>query len=379
MNRTHKPNRRRFLKTLTLGAGLTGSLSSFNFATKTSRDHPQDEDDLQLQMAGYDYPRVKAFFDKKVRIKGCTYSITKAGIGDLNTNAFSGPQSYNVSEIGIVPFILAYANNNFRDYTLLPIFPLRTFRHKSIFIHADSGIKKPQDLIGKKVSTPGYSSSSLTWIRGMLQDEYGVSPNDIQWVIANKDSSADVSGKVSQQEQVVPEGISITKGTPGKDESELLLTREVDAIFHAVEPQAFVQGNPKVIRLFEDSRKAEQEYYKKTGIFPIMHVIAVKTELLENYSWLAESIFKAYSEAKTANYNFLNKLGWAYEDLPWFGQEYEETKKIMGNNYWSYGMQPNKKTLDTICWYCYEQGLIKQKVSVEDLFYPVTFSFSEEG
>jgi len=377
MNQKQKPDRRRFIKTLTLGAGLTGTLSSFNLVNKSNRLRLQDDSDLHLKMAGYDYPRVKAFFDENVEIKGCTYEITKGGIGDLNINAFSGPQSYDISEIGIVPFILAYSNNNFRDYTLLPIFPLRTFRHKSIFIHTDSGIKKPQDLIGKKVSTPGYSSSSLTWIRGMLKDEYGVSPEDIEWVIANEDSSADVAGKVSEQEQVAPEGISIIPGTPGKDESELLLTREVDALFHAVEPKAFVQRNPKVVRLFEDSRKVEQEYYKKTGIFPIMHAVAVKTKLLENYSWLAESIFNAYSEAKTTNFIFLNKLGWAYQDLPWFGQEYEETKKIMGNDYWPYGIKPNTKVLETICRYTYEQGLIKEKISYEDLFYPSSFSLFE--
>jgi len=329
-------------------------------------------------MAGYDYPRVKAIFDKDVNIKGCTFDIVKAGIGDMNTDAFNGPQSYDVTEIGIVPFILAYANESFRDYTLLPIFPLRVFRHKSVFIHADSGIKKPVDLKGKKIGTPGYSSSSLTWIRGIFQDEYGVSPKEIEWVIANKDSSAELAGKVSKQEQVIPEGISINYGTPGKDESELLLSGEVDALFHAVQPKAFIQGNPKIIRLFKDSRSVEQEYFSKTGIFPIMHAVAVKKDLLENNPWLAGSIFNAYSESKTMNYNFMSKLGWAYDTLPWYGQEYDETKKIMGNNFWPYGIEVNRKVLETICRYCYEQGLIKQKISFEDLFLSTSFEFTEK-
>ena len=324
--------RRDFIKKTTFGAGLLGSLSSFNFVNNVSSENA-DKKELHLNMGGYDYPRVKPLFDKKVEIKGCSFEIQKAGISDMNTNAFSGPQEFDVTEIGIVPYILAYANDNFRDYTLLPIFPLRMFRHKSIFVRADGNIKKPEDLKGKKVGTPGYSSSSLTWIRGMFQDEYGVSPNDIEWVIAKKDSSAVVGGKVSKQEQVMPDGISISYGTAGKDESDLLLSGEVDALFHAIQPKAFMEGNPKVVRLFEDSRKVEQDYFQKTGIFPIMHAVAVKKELLEDNAWLAASIFDAYSASKTMNYTFMLQLGWVYDTLPWYGQEYEETRKLMGGNF----------------------------------------------
>jgi len=378
MNQKKKSNRRDFIKTTALGAGLIGTLSSFDLMNKTSGLTSQSKDELHLNMTGYDYSRIKALFDKKVNINGCSFDIVKSGgIGDMNTNAFVGPQSFDVTEVGIIPFILAYSNDNFRDYTLLPIFPLRVFRHKSIFIHTDSGIENPKDLIGKKIGTPGYSSSSLTWIRGLLQDEYGVSPKDIQWVISQKDSSAKVGGKASKQENVLPEGISISYGSEGKDESDLLLSGEVDALFHAIQPKAFVQGNPKVVRLFEDSKKVEQEYFTKTGIFPIMHAVAVKTELLENNTWLAESIFKAYSESKTMNYTFMKKLGWAYDTLPWYGQEHEETRKLMGENFWPYGIEANRKVLESICRYSYEQGLIKQKISFEDLFNPASFNFVE--
>jgi 4,5-dihydroxyphthalate decarboxylase len=378
MNIKQKTKRRKFLKTTALGAGLLGSLSSFNFKNKLSGIRSVKAD-LHLKMTGYDYPRIKAIYDKKVNIKNCSFDIVKSGgIGDMNTNVFNGPQSFDVTEIGMVPFILAYANEGFRDYTLLPIFPLRMFRHKSIFIHADSGITKPHDLIGKKIGTPGYSSSSLTWIRGMFQDEYGISPNDVQWVIATKDSSGDISGQVSKQESVIPEGISLTYGTKGKDESELLLSGEVDALFHAVQPKAFIEGNPKIIRLFKDSKKVEQEYFSKTGIFPIMHAVAVKKELLENNPWLAQSLFNAYSESKTMDYNFITKLGWAYDTLPWYGQEYEETKKVMGENFWPYGIDVNRKTMETICRYCFEQGLIKKKISFEDMFHSASLQFSEK-
>lgn len=379
MEQKRKSSRRNFIKATALGTGLIGTLSSFNLMNMVSGITLKTNSDLHLNMTGYDYPRIKAIYDKKVKIKNCTFDIVNSGgIGDMNTNVFSGPQSFDVTEIGMVPFILAYANEGFRDYTLLPIFPLRMFRHKSVFIHADSDIKNPQDLKGKKIGTPGYSSSSLTWIRGMFQDEFGVSPNDVQWVIAKKDSSADISGQVSKHENVIPEGISITYGTAGKDESDLLLSGEVDALFHAIQPKAFIQGNPEIIRLFKDSKKVEQEYFSKTGIFPIMHAVAVKKELLENNPWLAESLFNAYSESKTMDYNFMTKLGWAYDTLPWYGQEYEETKKVMGNNFWPYGIEANRKVLETLCRYCYEQGLIKEAVKFEDLFISSSFEFTEE-
>ncbi len=145
----------------------------------------------------------------------------------MNSHVFSGPGTREVTEIGLHPFMLAYANQGFRDYTILPIFPLRLFRHKSVFIRVDSGIEKPEDLRGRAIATPGYSSTSLTWIRGIFQDEYGVSPADINWIVAAEDSSARDAGKASKQENVLPDGISITTGPKGQDESDLLVSGAV--------------------------------------------------------------------------------------------------------------------------------------------------------
>ena len=227
----------------------------------------------------------------------------------MNTNVFNGPQTLDVTEIGLHPFMLAYANDNFRDYTLLPIFPVRVFRHKSIFINTQSGIKTPEDLKGKTIASPGYSSSSLTWIRGIIQDEYGITPQDVTWLTSEKDSSADVSGKISKNEQIIPDGITMKKGTQGKDESDLLVSGEADALFHAAEPKAYKEGDPKVGRLFSDYRKVERAYYRKTGIFPIMHAVAIKTSLLKKHPWLAKAVFDAFSQSKALAYRSMANLG----------------------------------------------------------------------
>ena len=349
-----------------------------NENTKQVNDEsPEKVEQLTLTVAGYDYDRIKGIFTGEVKIDNCEIEFHKLGISDANTAAFTGEGTYDITEIGLHPFMLAYANDDFRGYTLIPVFPLKTFRHKSIFIRSDKGITSPSDLKGRRIATPYYSSSSITWIRGMLKDEYDISPEDITWVQSNKDSSSDLVGKTSGNEQFVPTGITVENGTIGKDESELLVDVEVDALFHAVEPRAYVEGNPLVQRLFPDAKKVEMDYYKRTGIFPIMHAVAIKTDLIEKYPWLPQAVFEAYSKSKSQHYAFLNKIGWAYSSMPWFSQEFEETKKVMGENFWSYGIEDNRKALETLFRYSYEQGLAKKQLTVEELFDKSTLNLIE--
>jgi len=363
-------SRRELLKTASVaGAVAATGLTALSSQAKTLSN-------LQIDMAGYGYDRIQALIDGRVQIKGCDTSFEVSKIGELNTHLFKGPQTREVSEVGLQPFMLAY-DQGFRDYTLLPVFPLRTFRHKSVFIRTDRGIDKPQDLRGKKVATPGYSSTSLTWIRGLLQDEYGVAPEDIHWVISSKDSSAKISGGPSKQENIIPEGLSITNGPEGIDESDLLESGEVDALFHAIEPRAFIQGHPKVARLFPDSRAVEQAYFAKTGIFPIMHAVAIRRDVLDEHPWLAEAVFNAYSDAKQLTYEFFTKGAWADIALPWISQEIEETRNLMGKNYWSYGIDGNREALDALLRYSHEQRICKSKLTIEELFHPAGLELTE--
>jgi len=257
------------------------------------------------------------------------------------------------------------------------VFPLRLFRHKSVFIHADRGIKRPEDLKGRRIGTPGYSSTSLTWIRGFMQHEYGVKPEDVEWVVSAADSSAKDAGKVSKQESVIPDGISISVGPEGKDESDMLVDGDVDALFHAAEPTAFTERHPKIRRLFADSRRTERDYYARTGIFPIMHAVAIRNSLVKKNPWLTEAVFNAYSQAKRLMYDDMKKMGWATISLPWVGKELEETRELMGDNFWPYGVEANRKELETLFQYSYEQGLAKQKLKIEDLFHPSTLKLKE--
>jgi len=367
-------SRREFIKASALPVVAAGVLSVCGPVPTQAADKPKR---VPLSMAGYKFDRTNALIDGRVKIEGCDMQFKESGIGDLNTHVFSGPQTLDVTEIGLHPFMLAFANDGFRDYSLLPIFPLRLFRHKSVFIRTDRNIKKPEDLRGKTIATAGYSSTSLTWIRGILQEEYGIKPEDMQWIVSSKDSSAKDAGKVSKQENIFPEGVSISMGPAGKDESDLLESGEVDALFHAGEPRAYIEGHPKVGRLFPDYRSTERAYFSKTGIFPIMHAVAIKKSLVKKNPWLIEAVFKAYSQSKQMAYDYMAQAAWLKDSLPWFGQEFEETRALMGDNYYSYGIETNRKTLEALFRYSHQQGLCNRELTIEELFEPASLELTE--
>ena len=372
----YKPTRRTVIKSVA-AAGAAISLLQSNHSVFAQAVPGSKK--LPLKIAGYKFNRVAALVDGRVGVDGCDVRFDTAAIGDMNSEAFSGLQTWDVTEIGLHPFMLAYANEGFRDYTLLPIFPLRMFRHRSVFIRNDRGITKPDDLRGRTIATPGYSSTSLTWIRGIFQDEYGLSPKDVQWIVARKDSSAKDAGKVSEQENVVPDGVPIKMGPEGMDESDLIESGLVDALFHAAEPRAYIQRHPKVVRLFPDYRSVEQAYFAKTGIFPIMHAVAIKQRTAQDNPWLVRAVFDAYSQARLLNYEYMAKSAWIYETLPWYAQEFEETRALMGENYDSYGIAANRKTLQALLRYSSQQGLAKRQPTIDELFHPASLSFVEKN
>jgi len=332
---------------------------------------------LPITMAGYEYNRVRALSEGKVTVQGCASQFEVTSIGPLNNHAFFGPKTRDVTEIGLIPYILAYCNDEFRDYELLPIPVLRTFRHKSIFIRTDRGIKTPADLRGRKVATVGYSSSGLTHVRGILQEQYGIKPNEIEWVAVQKDSAANLTGGVSKWEKVRPVGVSITDAPEGEDESSLLLSGKVDAIFHPAEPKIYQDRNPIVDRLFTDHRTVEKEFFTRTGIFPIMHTVAIRRETAKANPWLPKAVFEAYSKAKFIDYETMRNLGWVMDSLPWYGQEFNETRNLMGENFYPYGLKASSESYKAAFRFVYQQGLARREVSLEEMFEKSTLNLEE--
>lgn len=368
-------SRRTFLQT---GAAIALGTAALSSKAKAQDGSNEKSEGIPITIAGYPYERVRAIEDGSVKIAGCNVTFESSSIGKMNQHVFSGPGTRDVTEVGLIPFLLAFCNGEFRDYEALPIFVLKVFRHKSIFIRTDRGITKPEDLRGRKVATVGYSSSGLTWIRGILKDEYGVSPEEIQWISTSKDSAATQTGGVSKWEKILPANVSITNAPIGRDESDLLLDGDVDAVFHPAEPQAYVDRHPLVDRLFCDHRKVEREYFAKTKIFPIMHLVAIRRELAEAKPWLRKAVFEAYSQAKQLDYAEMRRIRWAYSALPWYGQEFNETRELMGENFYSYGIKENRDALGAAFRYLHDQGLANRRLKIEELFHSSTLDLKDE-
>lgn len=330
----------------------------------------KNNDKLDLKIAGYDYDRVNAIRDGKVSIEGADIDFEVSNIYSLNKTVFGPDQTYDIAEIGLIPYISKYINEDFRDYTLLPIFISRTFRHRNIYVHTDSGIEEPEDLIGKRVGTPGYGMSSNTWIRGLLLDEYGVKADDFQW-IESTESSDGAKLNAGFAKYYFGDDFPLVKGPEGVDESELLLSGQCDALITAITPKAYLERNPNIRQLFVNAKETEAAYFKKTGMFPIMHVVAIKSSLLKKEPWLAKAVFEMYSDAKDIAYKNLETTTVMRTSLPWAKDEYENTVAIMGENYWKYGIEDNRKELESIMRYVYEQGLVKRQISFEELFVPL--------
>ena len=340
---------------------------------------------LSIRIAGYDYDRVRAIMDGQVGIKGTNISFHYEDIYAVNDFAFGPKPKYEVSELGLIPYVSKYINENFRAYTLIPVFISRIFRHRNVFVHADSGIKKPEDLRGKRVGTPGYGMSANTWIRGFLLDEYGVKADDMNWIETTKSSDkGDLAGsgwsafEKGGSKYFFPADFPIKQGPPDTDESELLLKGGCDALITAITPRAFLEGNPKIKQLFPDVRAAEKAYYRKTRLFPIMHVVGIRTNAIKANPGLPKAVFEMYSKAKQKAYVDLETTTSLKVTLPWVTQEFDDTRKLMGKNYWPYGIEANRRELELVMRYTHEQGLVKRRMKFEELFHPSTLGLKED-
>jgi len=360
-------NRRETLKLS--GAAALGLLTTGN------RGASAEISDSEITVAGYSYDRVQAIRDGQVGMAQEEVSFHDSNIYALNDLAFGPDKTYDVTELGLIPYVTKYINDDFRDYTLLPVFVSRTFRHRNLYVHADSGIEKPEDLRGRKVGTPGYGSSANTWVRGMLQDQYGIAAADLQWIESRQ--SSDIKGSVSSSNgggsrYQLADDFPLTSGPPGVDESDLLLSGGCDALITPITPRAYMEGNPKIRQFFSPLKEAEQQYFRDTGLFPIMHAVAIRRDLAKAKPDLPAKIIQMYSEAKRIAYANLATTTVLRTSLPWATEEYNETRHIMGDDYWRYGIEANRKELESVMRYAYEQGLVKRHMEFEALFHPST-------
>lgn len=317
---------------------------------------------LPLTVATWDYDRVRPLLDGRVKIEGCDVNYLTMPVEECFERAYFHGE-FEVAEIGFSPFLIAMSRGP-TPYVALPVFLSRMFRHSAVYIRTDRGIEGPADLAGKTIGVPEYQMSAVMWFRGYLQDEFGLKPADINWVQAGLENP----GRRDKFPLNLPEGFPLV----ARDDvtlSQLLADGAIDSVMSARAPSCVAAGHPKVRRLFPDYRAVEQTYYKKTGIFPIMHALGIRRDVYEKHPWLGASLYKAYLQAKRIADADLAEVTALKIGLPWVSAEYEATQALMGEDFWSYGLNAtNRKTLATMARYSYEQGLATRLIDVDEMF-----------
>lgn len=322
--------------------------------------------DLPITVACWDYDRTRALMDGRVRIEGCDATYLPLGPEEVFFRAFRH-QEFDVTELSFSTYMMATARGDC-PYTAIPAFISRAFRHSGIYIRTDRGIEKPADLKGRVVGVPEYQVTAAVWIRGILEHEYGVKPSDIKW----RSGGVEEPGRHEKSDLPLPHGVELAAIPADRTLGPMLESGEIEALVAPRAPSCYGRGAAHVGRLFPDFRPVERAYYKKTGIFPIMHVIGVRRELAERHRWLGSSVFKAFAQAKAACLPALTEVAALKVTLPWVAQEAEDTRALMGEDFWPYGIDGNEKTLDAFLSYHHEQGLSSKKLALEDLFIPST-------
>jgi 4,5-dihydroxyphthalate decarboxylase len=321
---------------------------------------------LRLTLACWDYDRTRAIMENRVRFDGIDLTYLNLVVEEIFFRQMRHHE-FDVSEMSFSSYLVS----KFQDpepFIAIPIFPSRSFRHSGIYINANAGIRTPADLVGKRIGCAEYQLTANVWIRGILNDEYSVTPFSFTTFVGGLEEA----GRVEKAPLSLPSHIRLEHIGPAQTLSAMLECGEIDALFSPRAPSSFAKGTGKVRRLFEDTRAVEREYYERTGIFPIMHVIAIRREIYERHPWVAQSLFKGFVEAQRMAYRDLRETAALKVMLPWLIQHLADTEQLMGQDFWAYGYQPNVEAIGRLLRYHHEQGLSLRRLTPAEIFTPET-------
>jgi 4,5-dihydroxyphthalate decarboxylase len=318
---------------------------------------------LSVSLACWDYDRTRALADGRVAVDGVDL-IYQPLVVEETFFRMLRYRDFDASEMSLS----SYCRSKFMDdpFIAIPVFPSRMFRHGFIFVSGKSDIREPKDLIGKRIGLPEYQLTAPAWIRGILQDEYGVPVDSVQYLVGGEEQP----GRPEKLKLDLPPNIKIEPIGPTQTLAKMLIDGEIDAMYSARVPSSL--GVEGVRRLFPDVEAVERAYFTKTKLFPIMHVVVIRRDVYEKNRWLAMALYKAFVQAQEYTYEDLAEGAALKTMLPWVNWELERTRALMGEHYWPYGFAPNEHVLDTFTRYSYEQGLSKRKLDPKELFAPET-------
>ena len=317
-------------------------------------------------MACWDYDRTSALADGRIRPDGIDLNCLNLPVEETFFRMMRH-REFDVAEMSLSSYVVSLFAPD-PPFIAIPVFPSRVFRHSGIYVNASAGIREPKDLVGRKVGNPEYQLTAIVWIRGILADDYGVPVNSVTYFTGG----AEQPGRPEKQPLDLPADIRVQRIASDQTLSAMLAAGEIDAIYAPRAPSPFRNGSGTVKRLFPDFVSVEREYYQRTAIFPIMHTVVIRRDVYEQNRWVAQSLAKAFSAAQRETYEGLRETAALKAMLPWLTAHVEDTRREMGDDYWPYGLEKNRHTLETFLRYSFEQGLSKQLLRPEQLFAPET-------
>ena len=318
---------------------------------------------LPLTFACGLYDRVLPLYTGEVKATGIDLNFLAINNPREVFDRMGGGQEFDASEFSSSEFICRLSTGD-RTFVALPFFPSRVFRHSMITINKRSGIKSPKDLEGKRVGTSLYTQTAAVFIRGMLQHDHGVDLTKIHWVQGAL-NQAGPHGHPSAPPLLKPVKIEIADAR--KSLSELLDKGEIDAIFSTNLPKS-MKHNPDIQRLFPNYREVEKDYYKRTGIFPTMHLVAMRRDVHEKYPFAATSLYEALTKSRRLVRDRIAETGALRYMLPWMTSDIDEIDEVFGGDWWPDGIEPNRKTLEALVTYLYESHMIAKPIPLEEIF-----------
>ena len=322
---------------------------------------------LRLTLGCWNYDRTRALADETIRPDGIDLNYLSMPVEETFFRMLRN-REFDVAEMSLSSYAVSLFSDA-RPFIAIPVFPSRFFRHSSIFVNAASGIREPKDLIGKRVGSPEYQMTAPVWIRGILADHYGVQVDSVTYFTGGEEEP----NRSEKLKLDLPARIKVQRIGPEQTLSKMLRDGDIDALYTARTPSSYEDGKGGVRRLFEDYREVERNYYRETGIFPIMHTVVIRREVYEANRWIAQSLFKAFCQAQQRTYRDLAETAAQKVMLPWAHSHYEEARREMGEDFWPYGFDKNRETLATFLRYSFEQGLSRRLLDPRELFAPETF------
>ncbi len=317
---------------------------------------------LRLTLACWPYDRTRALADGSVRLEGIDLVYLPMEVEETFWRQ-ARFQEFDASEMSLSSYVKTL-NSDKPPFIAIPVFPSRFFRHSCIFVSAKSGIRKPEEIKGRRVGVPEYQMTAPVWIRGILSDEYGVKVTDVEHFSGGEEEP----GREEKLKLDLPSTIRLSPIGKTQTLSRMLADGELDALVTARAPSTFYSQPDAVKRVFPDFVEKERDYYARTKIFPIMHTVVIRREVYDANPWIAQALYKGFSAAKKRAISELKETHVLATMLPWQVAHVEEARRLLGEDWWLYGLEPNRHVLETFLRYHHEQGLSKRRFAPEEIF-----------